>query len=72
MMFATGAGANGYRALGSGAIGGMLIGMILQLMMVPALFVALQMLQEKFTPMKWKDTDNSALGSEITQYSKQS
>ncbi len=72
MMFATGAGANGYRALGSGAIGGMLIGMILQLMMVPALFVALQMLQEKFTPMKWKDTDNSALGSEITQYSKES
>ena len=72
MMFATGAGANGYRALGSGAIGGMLIGMILQLMMVPALFVALQMLQEKFTPMKWKDTDNSGLGSEITQYSKES
>ena len=30
MMFATGAGANGNRALGTGSIGGMLIGMILR------------------------------------------
>ncbi len=68
MMFATGAGANGYRALGSGAIGGMLIGMILQVLVVPALFVAFQLLQEKFTPFKWKDKDNSGVSSEIEQY----
>ncbi len=69
MMFATGAGANGYRALGSGAIGGMLIGMILQVLVVPALFVAFQMLQEKITPVKWEDKDNSNIESEIEQYS---
>ncbi len=69
LMFATGAGANGYNALGTGAIGGMLIGMILQVLIVPVMFVAFQMLQEKITPPKWKDTDNSALSSEIQQYS---
>jgi HAE1 family hydrophobic/amphiphilic exporter-1 len=69
MMFATGAGANGYNTLGTGAIGGMLIGMILQVLIVPSLFVAFQMLQEKITPPKWKDTDNSKLSSEIEQYS---
>ena len=69
MMFATGAGANGYRALGTGAIGGMLIGMILQVLVVPALFVAFQYLQEKITPMKWHDTDNTGIQYEIEQYS---
>ena len=69
MMFSSGAGANGYIALGTGAVGGMLIGMILQLLVVPALFVAFQMIQEKITPPKWKDTDNSGLSSEIEQYS---
>ena len=41
LMFASGAGANGNRTLGTSAIGGMLIGMILQIFIVPALFVAL-------------------------------
>ncbi len=69
MMFAHGVGANGNRALGTGSIGGMLIGMILQVLIVPALFVAFQMIQEKISPMKWKDTDNTGLESEIEQYS---
>lgn len=68
LMFATGAGANGYNALGTGAIGGMLIGMILQVLIVPALFVVFELLQEKITPYKWTDTDNSYLSSEIEQY----
>ncbi len=69
MMFAHGAGANGNHALGGGAIGGMLIGMILQVLVVPALFVAFQKLQEKISPIKWEDKDNSGLTSEIEQYS---
>ena len=69
LMFATGAGANGYNALGSGAIGGMLIGMIFQLLIVPAMFVAFQILQEKLSPPKWKDKDNTGVSSEIEQYS---
>jgi multidrug efflux pump subunit AcrB len=70
LMFATGAGANGYNALGTGAIGGMLIGMILQVLIVPALFVAFQLIQEKITPYKWTDTDNSGLSSELEQYNR--
>ncbi|MDE6296001.1 MAG: efflux RND transporter permease subunit, partial [Muribaculaceae bacterium] len=69
LMFASGAGANGNRTLGTGAIGGMLIGMILQVLIVPALFVIFQKIQEKISPYKWKDTDNSGLSSEIEQYS---
>jgi len=70
MMFASGVGANGNRALGVGSIGGMLIGMVLQLLVVPSLFVAFQLIQEKVTPMKWKDTDNAGIESEIEQYSR--
>lgn len=70
LMFATGAGANGYNALGTGAIGGMLVGMILQVLVVPALFVAFQIIQEKITPFKWTDTDNSPLASELEQYNR--
>ena len=68
LLTATGAGANGNHALGAGAIGGMLIGMILQVLVVPALYVACQMLQEKLSPLKWKDKDNTQLSSEIEQY----
>lgn len=69
MMLASGVGANGNRALGSGSIGGMLIGMVLQVLFVPALFVIFQKIQEKITPIKWKDTDNSGIEAEIEQYS---
>jgi len=70
MMFASGVGANGNRALGTGSVGGMLIGMIFQIFIVPALFVAFQLIQEKITPIKWKDTDNEGIESEIEQYSR--
>ena len=70
MMFASGVGANGNRALGAGSIGGMLIGMILQIFVVPALFVVFQLIQEKITPIRWKDTDNEGIESEIEQYSR--
>ncbi len=68
MMFAHGVGANGNRALGAGSIGGMLIGMILQVLIVPALFVIFEKIQEKITPIKWKDTNNEAMEAEIEQY----
>ena len=70
MMFASGVGANGNSTLGSGAIGGMLIGMICQIFTVPAMFVAFQYLQEKIKPIEWHDTDNTELESEIEQYTK--
>ncbi|MDE7472100.1 MAG: efflux RND transporter permease subunit [Muribaculaceae bacterium] len=70
MMFSHGVGANGNRALGVGSVGGMLIGMLFQIFLVPALFCAFQYIQEKISPLKFKDTDNSGIESEIEQYSK--
>ena len=70
MMFASGVGANGNRALGAGSVGGMLIGMLCQIFFVPALFVTFQIIQEKITPLKWVDTDNEGIESEIEQYSR--
>lgn len=70
LMFAFGVGAHGNRTLGTAAIGGMLIGMVLQIFVVPTLFVVFQYLQEKVKPMEWDDLDNSDAKPEIEQYSK--
>ena len=69
LMFAFGVGAHGNRTLGSSAIGGMLIGMILQIFIVPVLFVIFQWLQEKVKPMGWDSLDESEVEAEIEQYS---
>ena len=68
LMFAFGVGAHGNRTLGASAIGGMLIGMICQIFIVPVLFVAFQYLQEKIKPLEWDDLDNSDMSTEIEQY----
>ena len=70
MMFASGVGANGNSTLGTGAVGGMLIGMICQIFVVPALFVVFQNIQERIKPIQWKDLDNTELEPEIEQYAK--
>ena len=70
MMFAFGVGANGNRSLGTTAIGGMLIGMICQIFIVPVLFVIFQYLQEKVKPMTWEDIEIGEADSDIEQYSK--
>ena len=69
LMLAMGVGAHGNRTLGASTIGGMLIGMILQIFIVPVLFVVFQWLQEKFKPIEWEGLDESEVESEIEQYS---
>ena len=69
MMFASGVGANGNQTLGAAAVGGMLIGMICQIFIVPALFVFFQWLQEKITPIKFDD-DDAQVDTELLQYSR--
>ena len=69
LMLAMGVGAHGNRTLGASTIGGMLIGMILQIFIVPVLFVIFQWLQEKVKPMEWDGLDESEVQSEIEQYS---
>jgi len=49
LMFATGAGAFGNRSIGTGAVGGMLIGTIFGIFAIPVLFIIFQVLQEKIT-----------------------
>ena len=48
LLYASGAGANGNRTLGAGVVGGMLIGTIALLFVVPALYVVMQKMEEKF------------------------
>ncbi len=50
MMFSTGVGANGNISVGVGTVGGMLIGTIALLFIVPPLFMVFQYLQEKLMP----------------------
>lgn len=71
MMFASGVGKNGNQTLGAAAVGGMLIGTICQVLVVPALFVIFQSLQEKFSPMKFAgDEENPDVTAELKQYAK--
>ena len=49
LMIATGAGATGNRSIGTGAVGGMLIGTLFGVFVIPVLFVIFQALQEKIS-----------------------
>ncbi len=52
LMFATGVGANGNISLGVGVVGGMLVGTIALIFIVPALFVIFQNIEEKLIPKR--------------------
>ncbi|MBL0738616.1 efflux RND transporter permease subunit [Flavobacterium sp. GN10] len=49
LMFAKGAGAVGNKSIGTGAVGGMLIGTILGVFVIPVLFIIFQNLQERIS-----------------------
>jgi hydrophobe/amphiphile efflux-1 (HAE1) family protein len=53
LMFSTGAGANGNSSLGTGVIGGLLIGALALMFFVPVMFVVFQSLQEKLKPIQF-------------------
>lgn len=48
LMFSTGAGANGNSSLGTGVIGGLIVGATALLFFVPPMFIVFQSLQERF------------------------
>ena len=53
LMFSTGVGANGNTTIGTGVVGGMVIGTLALLFVLPALFMIFQWLQEKVKPIKF-------------------
>jgi HAE1 family hydrophobic/amphiphilic exporter-1 len=62
LMLAKGAGANGNHSIGTGAIGGMLIGTSLGIFITPVLFIIFQSIQEKISgPPKPFDEDEAIL-----------
>ncbi len=72
LMFATGAGANGSRTVGVGTVGGMLLGTIGLLFIVPALFVIFQTLQERFKPVAFEPSDDPLILEEMKKQREQS
>lgn len=57
LVFASGAGANGNISLGVGTVGGMIVGTLALLFVVPTLFIVFQTLQEKLMPTRKRDED---------------
>lgn len=54
LMFSTGVGANGNTTIGTGVVGGMVIGTLALLFVLPALFIIFQWLQEKVKPLNFE------------------
>jgi HAE1 family hydrophobic/amphiphilic exporter-1 len=52
LIFSTGAGANGNKSIGFSAVGGMLFGTVLGILVIPVLYIIFQNLQEKISPKK--------------------
>ena len=70
LMFASGVGHNGNQTLGAAAVGGMLIGTLCQVFVVPALFSVFQYLQERIKPLVFDDEADRKVKKELEQYVK--
>ena len=65
LMMSSGVGANGNRSLGTGVVGGMTIGTLALLFIVPTLFIAFQWLQERLHPVQSAPTHDWQIEEEI-------
>jgi HAE1 family hydrophobic/amphiphilic exporter-1 len=54
-MFASGVGANGNISIGVGTVGGMLIGTLALIIVVPVLFIVFKYIEEKVMPKRKKE-----------------
>ena len=70
LMFASGVGRNGNQTLGAAAVGGMLIGTLCQVFVVPALFAFFQYIQERVKPLVFEDEASRDVIKELEQFSK--
>jgi Cation/multidrug efflux pump len=67
LMFSSGVGANGNSTLGTGVVGGMIIGTLALLFLVPALFIVFQTIQEKFKPLELNPDPQWAVRAELEE-----
>ena len=67
LMVASGVGANGNRSLGTGTVGGMVVGTLALLFIVPSLFIAFQWLQERLRPVQPQVTHDWQIEEEIVK-----
>jgi len=65
LVFAHGVGANGNSTLGSGVVGGMIIGTLALLFLVPTLFIVFQALQEKIKPIEFDPDPQWSVRAEL-------
>ena len=61
LMFSSGAGANGNSSLGTGVVGGMLVGTLALLFVVPVFYIIFEFLQEKIRPPMEEEADVQVL-----------
>ena len=57
LMFSSGAGANGNSSLGTGVVGGMAVGTLALLFVVPVFYIAFEFLQEKIRKPMYEEAD---------------
>lgn len=71
LMFSTGVGANGNSSLGTGTVGGMVIGTLALLFIVPSLFIVFQYLQEKVRPVQFEHPSDWQIQVEVEEDKKE-
>lgn len=54
LMFASGVGAVGNRSIGISAVGGMFVGTMIGILVIPTLYIVFQVIQDKFTKKESK------------------
>jgi HAE1 family hydrophobic/amphiphilic exporter-1 len=67
LVFAHGVGANGNSTLGAGVVGGMIVGTLALLFLVPGLFIVFQTLQEKIKPIDFEPNPQWSVQAELEE-----
>lgn len=67
LVVASGVGANGNSTLGTGVVGGMIVGTLALLFLVPSLFIVFQTLQEKIKPLEFDPDPQWSVRAEIEE-----
>ena len=67
LVLSHGVGANGNSTLGAGVIGGMIVGTLALLFLVPTLFIVFQTLQEKVKPIEFDPDPQWAVQAELEE-----